>query len=658
MKFFAAPVIWLCLILALPLPAATIHVPADHPTIQAGIDAAVNGDTVLVADGVWTGYGNKELDFGGRAITVASEFGPTGCIIDCEGMGRGFTFTGGEGPDSLIQGFTISNGNRFTGGGIRCSASSPTITGCVITDCVANGGGGGAIHCADGAAPSIAGNTMSNNQADGGLGGAIFVENASPVIEGNTITLNVAGDDGGAIHCIGSTVLISNNILDNNTALAEGDQAAGGGAISAREKCDITIEDNDINGNNGRAYGGGILVDDSTALIRENTISENQTDFRGAGIYLNESPSQIIGNVITDNALVAIDPWTAEGGGVFVRYGSGTVVTGNTISGNSSVDNGGGLVLYNSQDGVITGNRLENNSAAGHGGGVFLYYTYDTIASDNLLVNNQAGEYGGGLYTNSTLPLTGMTIGGNTAGISGGGLVLPSSGPSSITNSIVWGNTPDQIHGNPNSVTYSDVEGGYAGEGNIHADPLFAAGPDSINYLSQLAAGQPADSPCVDSGDPANPPPPGTTRTDGVLDSGITDMGFHFPALKTVDASFTCTPDSGTLPFTSQFTVTLYNRYGGQARRVAGRIDVETADARIITGWRSGYSNIEANGQHTAFWNQFLPGIQSLAGDNVFRVVAEDVTPAPYNQPPYPASGDTAGAGCLISGTIPRENQR
>lgn len=68
-----------------PLFAATIHVPFDQPTIQAGIDAAVAGDIVVVADGTYTGPGNKDLDFKGKAITVRSLNGPQNCILDFEG---------------------------------------------------------------------------------------------------------------------------------------------------------------------------------------------------------------------------------------------------------------------------------------------------------------------------------------------------------------------------------------------------------------------------------------------------------------------------------------------------------------------------------------------------------------------------------------------
>jgi hypothetical protein len=107
---------------------------AGHPfdAIQEGIDAASDGDTVLVLDGTYTGAGNKDLDFAGRLITVRSENGPEYCIIDCEHDGRGFYFHGGETADSVVQGFRIENGNVRPGGGLYCYESSPTVRGCVF----------------------------------------------------------------------------------------------------------------------------------------------------------------------------------------------------------------------------------------------------------------------------------------------------------------------------------------------------------------------------------------------------------------------------------------------------------------------------------------------------------------------------------------------
>ena len=87
--------------------ADIIRVPDDQPTIQAGIDAAVNGDEVVVADGTWF-EGN--LDYAGRRITVRSEHGPAGCIIDSAGFPHGFLFDDAETADAIVDGFTITHG--------------------------------------------------------------------------------------------------------------------------------------------------------------------------------------------------------------------------------------------------------------------------------------------------------------------------------------------------------------------------------------------------------------------------------------------------------------------------------------------------------------------------------------------------------------------
>jgi hypothetical protein len=97
--------------------ADVIHVPADQPTIQAGIDAAAAGDTVLVAPGIYSGAGNMELSFQGKAILVTSARGPAHCVIDAAGGSYGFRFENGEAEDSVVQGITIRNGES---GGIYC----------------------------------------------------------------------------------------------------------------------------------------------------------------------------------------------------------------------------------------------------------------------------------------------------------------------------------------------------------------------------------------------------------------------------------------------------------------------------------------------------------------------------------------------------------
>lgn len=86
------------------------HVPGEYPTIQAAVDACVDGDVVVVADGIYSGAGNTEVNFGGRAITVRSANGPAACIIDGSGNARkAFDFLTDEGPESVVDGFTVRN---------------------------------------------------------------------------------------------------------------------------------------------------------------------------------------------------------------------------------------------------------------------------------------------------------------------------------------------------------------------------------------------------------------------------------------------------------------------------------------------------------------------------------------------------------------------
>ena len=99
------------LMIAASAQARIIRVPGDYGTIQAGIDAAISGDTVLVANGTYKGIGNKDLDLKGKAITVTSENGAEATVIDCEGMGQGFIFRSGETLRSVVSGFTIRNGS-------------------------------------------------------------------------------------------------------------------------------------------------------------------------------------------------------------------------------------------------------------------------------------------------------------------------------------------------------------------------------------------------------------------------------------------------------------------------------------------------------------------------------------------------------------------
>jgi hypothetical protein len=232
--------------------------PSGYPctSIQAAINAALPGDTVLVHDGTYV----ENINFLGKAITVRSANGPASTIIDGSSSGIVVTFTTGEGSGSVLEGFTITNANApgDWGGGIRCYSSSPTITNCIITGNSSYAGGG--ISCESGSSPTITNCTISGNTAF--LGGGIFCKSgSSPTITNCIISGNTGAAHSGGIGCdSGCSPIITNCIISGNTA---GD---GGGIYSYLSS--PTIINCTISGNTAtNGNGGGIRCQQGTALV-------------------------------------------------------------------------------------------------------------------------------------------------------------------------------------------------------------------------------------------------------------------------------------------------------------------------------------------------------------------------------------------------------
>lgn len=125
------------------------------------------------------------------------------------------------------------------------------------------------------------------------------------------------------------------------------------------------------------------------------------------------------------------------------------------------------------------------------------------------------------------------------------------------------------------------------------------------------------------------------------------------PPASTVTCSLTCTPPGGTVPFVTNMQIVLNNTYTGQTRRMAGKITADLAGGQRYPNWRAGWTNIAAGGSYGTGFNLNIPALSSLIGTNLFTLDAYDVTPAPYNQPPYPASGDSASDVCSVVGIVP-----
>ncbi|MHC4647582.1 MAG: S8 family serine peptidase [Planctomycetota bacterium] len=199
---------------------ANMYVPGRYPTIQQAINRAWNDSIVWVADGTYTGDGNRDIDFMGKAITVTSENGPDNCIIDCGGTPSephsGFHFRRGEGPESVLEGLTITNGRvtaGYLGGAITCSATGPAIVNCILTGNRAKYGG--AVYNREGC-PIIENCIMTGNRAS--RGGALASRAGAPTIINSTFADNFAFGAFGAIYNWLAADTINNCIIWNNNA--------------------------------------------------------------------------------------------------------------------------------------------------------------------------------------------------------------------------------------------------------------------------------------------------------------------------------------------------------------------------------------------------------------------------------------------------------
>lgn len=258
---------------------------AEHPfnTIKEGIDFAGPHDTVQVANGTYTGTGNKNLDFKGKAITVQSENGPEDCIIDCKNAGRGFHFHNGEGQDAVVSGFTITNGYEYDGGAIRITDSScAKFINCIISNNEAQDDGG-AVYCNTALSPIFVNCIMSGNRASADDGGALHLYNSSPLLINCVIVDNLAAGNGGGINNVNSSPTLTNCILWGNIP----DQIYGGSPTVTY--CDVqngytgtgNIDENPLFTDSGN--GNFHLLSGSPCIDRGNNdaVTEIEYDFEG-----------------------------------------------------------------------------------------------------------------------------------------------------------------------------------------------------------------------------------------------------------------------------------------------------------------------------------------------------------------------------------------
>ena len=483
-------------------------VPSVYPTIQAAIDAASNGNTIIISPGMYKGPGNRDIRFKDKKITVrgTDPNDPnivSATIIDCNGTElephRGFYFGSIGEAESVLSGLTIKNGYAYSYGGAICcdGLTSPTITNCIIT----------------------------SNFADG-FGGGIFSEGGSVTVNGCTITDNTCNWRGGGICALYGYPTMTNCTISDNSVIY------GGGGIFSEYAC-LQISNCTITGNSAE-YGGG------------------------AGIYSESgSPLLLTGCSITANS-------AEEGCGGGISWCGNAQISNCTVTENSARWGAG---IFCGGEGTISNCSITGNSGSEDGAGIFWFG--DLTVTNSLISGNRlkfaGGGSGGGIYYQShVLTIINCTVTENIAPSQGGGISVSNADKVLISNSVFWGNQSpvgqemylDLYYPCATSVSYTDVQGGKDGvaitpgrtinwgPGNINADPCFVQLGHWADANDPNIPAEPNDpnavwvdgnyhlldgSPCINAGNPNYVLLPGETDLDSQprILLGRIDMGAY-----------------------------------------------------------------------------------------------------------------------------------
>ena len=506
---------------ALPAPSRpaadlTVGQGCTYTTISAAIAAAAPGDRILIAGGT-TFTENLTID-----ITLTLQGGYNGCA---SGSTDNTTVDGGHNDSVIIiakdisvtlRNLNITNGlTTSEGGGIQFAKGAPGDNSYLTLDNVEIYGNqsiwGGGLWAGPNA--GIAGTDVSihDNSATGKGGGLRFYGSRIRLSDSNVY--NNSAPLGGGIYASKEENImpqidlpLSSDIHDNEALTDDGfggglyleegsvfltdcsdiysnDGIKGGGAYLITATLTIDGDCSEIEYNTASGDGGGIYAQGSTIAMHDRAdLYSNTADGNGGGAYLDNS------SLYSDMSAIRYNDAGGKGGGAYVINNAlldidpgsytctGTVC--NQLYGNTADSDGGGAYLYNSNA------HLDNTTVQGNsgrlGGGLYAYSSKVDANSVIFSRNDSTSGTGDGvrLYTSATLNGSGNTWAYNDAnGASTGRAIDMYNSALNLSCSIVWGHTVG-INSSGENVTYSDIQGGYEGVGNMNTDPLFVSTSD------------------------------------------------------------------------------------------------------------------------------------------------------------------------------------
>ena len=515
-----------------------------HVVTGSGTDETAVLDGLIIAGGNADGprLGQEpdydyQFRYGGGLYNDAGS--PT--VIDCVFTDNSAYMGGGamcntNGSSPALTNCIFDWNSAVDGCGIYNSNSNPILTGCVFSMNIAQNNGGGMYN--EQSSPTLTDCVFIDNS--GSYGGGIYNSQSSPTLTdcmfiANT-TLTIRSFDntlsaGGAMYNDRSSPVLNNCIFSENSAYAS--LINFGGAMHNNDNSNPVLTDCSFEANWAENYGGGIYNSESSPTLTDCIFNGNWAEEYGGGIYNKQSSPTLTGCWVIWNWAVVITAYHdsyPSGAGIYNEAGS-PVLSACLISGNYAEGDGAGL--YNSNGSP----ELDNCIIAG----------------------NWTMDFGGGMFNSSGNPmLTNCTFYGNIA-YEGSALVcdspeLDSPGNVEMTNCILWdgGDEISNIGDSVITVTYSNIQGGFPGRGNIDADPLFAQDGYWVNFYDPNIIVEPDDpnaswtdgdyhlksqagrwdpnseswviddatSPCIDAGDPNSPVAFEPSPNGGIINMG------------------------------------------------------------------------------------------------------------------------------------------